>query len=178
MDNSQEPQGFPERWVRAACVHIYGQSISNTTWWRWRKTCRIPDFRGKDFKNTDHLLTKTYAQWLMCLAFLKYEQRQVTKGGRVGGRGKKIGIGNITKLLNQDPALSAALNKAMGDAINSQGVLGKDAPLWLQKQTGWKPSIATLRRRAKDYKLEFHSDRPLPVKTLNTFLDIGWGKSA
>ncbi|MFM6248534.1 MAG: hypothetical protein ACKPEQ_05200, partial [Dolichospermum sp.] len=86
----------------------------------------------------------------------------------------------IVKILNSPTRLpngktrKLALEEALGDAIVIKGLLGRDVPLWLQQHTGWRPSISTIRRRAKELNLEFSVSNPVPRKTLDTLLDLAY----
>jgi hypothetical protein len=42
---NNESQGYPERWVWAACAHIYNDPISDRTWRKYKQICQVPDFR-------------------------------------------------------------------------------------------------------------------------------------
>lgn len=111
---------------------------------------------------------------------MKREQAIKTKGGKPKGVGTKITLADVVKMLNSPIPLSngktrkQALEEALGDAILIEGLPGKDVPLWLQKHTGWKPSISTIRRRAKELNLEFSVSNPVPRKTLDTLLGLAY----
>jgi hypothetical protein len=178
---NNEPQGYPERWVRAQCQAIYQARIASRTWDQWKSICNFPDFRCKANRiNGENIVSKTHCLWIMCLAYMKREQAERTKGGKPKGVGSKICLTDIVKMLNSPARLpdgktrKQALEDALGDAIVIEGLPGKDVPLWLQKHTGWKPSISTLRRRAKELNLEFSVSNPVPRKTLDTLLDLAY----
>ena len=176
-----EPQGYPERWIRAECVNLYQAPIAPRTWDAWKSICNFPDFRCKvNRKDGENIVSKTHCLWIMCLAHMKREQAIKTKGGKPKGIGTKITLTQIVKMLNS-PALlpngktrKQSLEDALGDAILIDGITGKDVPLWLQKHTGWKPSISTVRRRAKEHDLEFSISNPVPKKTLDALLDLAY----
>jgi hypothetical protein len=111
---------------------------------------------------------------------MKREQAEKTKGGKPKGVGSKISLTDIVRILNSPKPLpngktrKQSLEEALGDAIVIEGLPGKDVPLWLQKHTGWKPSISTIRRRAKELNLEFSVSNPVPRETLDTLLDLAY----
>ena len=176
-----QPQGYPERWVRAECVKLYQAPIAPRTWDAWKSTCNFPDFRCKsNRKDGENIVSKTHCLWIICLAYMKREQAEKTKGGKPKGVGSKITLPQIVKMLNSPKPLPSgktrkqALEEALGDAIAIEGIPGKDVPLWLQRHTGWKPSISTIRRRAKELNLEFSISNPVPKKTLDALLSLAY----
>ncbi|MFM6139135.1 MAG: hypothetical protein ACKPCP_34200 [Sphaerospermopsis kisseleviana] len=178
---NKEPQGYPERWVRAACVQLYQAPIAPRTWDAWKSICNFPDFRCKgNRENGENIVSKTHCLWVLCLACMKREQAEKTKGGKPRGVGSKITLPQIVKMLNSPIPLpngktrKQSLEEALGDAILIEGLPGRDVPLWLQKHTGWKPSISTIRRRAKELNLEFSLSSPVPRKTLDTLLNLAY----
>ncbi|MFM6220535.1 MAG: hypothetical protein ACKPKT_18490 [Dolichospermum sp.] len=176
-----EPQVYPERWVRAVCVELYQAPIAPRTWDAWKSICKFPDFRCKANRvDGENMVSKTHCLWVLCLAYMKREQAEKTKGGKPRGAGSKITLPQIVKILNSPTRLpngktrKLALEEALGDAIVIKGLLGRDVPLWLQTHTGWRPSISTIRRRAKELNLEFSVSNPVPRKTLDTLLDLAY----
>ena len=177
------PQGYPERWVRAECVKLYQAPIAPRTWDAWKSICKFPDFRCKANRTDgENIVSKTHCLWIMCLAYIKREQAEKTKGGKPKGVGSKISLTDVVKLLNSPKPLpngktrKQSLEEALGDAILIEGLPGKEVPMWLHRNTKsrWKPSISTLRRRAKELGLEFSVSKPIPIKTLNAFLDLAY----
>lgn len=170
MTNNQS-QGYPQRWVWAACAHIYGDPISDRTWRKYKDICQVPDFR-KLKKGEEPIISKTHCQWLMMLAYIRYEQKRENGTKKPVGCKTGVTIQQIIKRLNSSPALKQKLDKALGDAVIVEGVKGADVPSWLNRQIGKQPCIGTLRRWAKKYNLEFSTHLPVPPKTLDTFLRI------
>jgi len=105
------------------------------------------------------------------MAFIRSEQKRAD-GKPPVGRSSRVTLQQIVKRLNSAPSLKQELDKALGDAIIADGVLGKDVPFWLGRQIGRSPSIATLRRWAKKKGLEFSTAKPVPPKTLDAFLQM------
>ena len=163
-----EETGYPENWIRAACVHIYGKPIAARTWAKYKHICRIPDKR----KSRTNTISKTHCQWLMMLAYMRYEQSLNSTTKQPVGRNAGITLPQIIKRLNSSPVLKQNLDKALGDAIYADGILGADVPHWLSRQIGRCPSIKTLRRWAKKHNLEFSTHKTVSTKTLDAFLAI------
>jgi hypothetical protein len=168
---NKEPNGYPEAWVHAACAHIYGDPIAKRTWEKYKNICKVPDFR-KLKREQPRLISKTHCQWLMMLAYMRYEQKREGKTKRPVGRGSKIELKQVVAKLNSSPALIQELDEALGDAVIADGVKGEDVPYWLSQKVGRCPSVKTLRRWAKKYKLEFSTHKPVPIATLDIFLKI------
>lgn len=168
MEN-KNPQGYPERWVWAACAHIYGAPIAQNTWYKYKKICKVPDFRQS--RGKEHIISKTHCQWLMMLAFIRSEQRRAN-GKPPVGRGAGVELTEIIKRLNSNPVLKQQLDEALGDAVLVEGIKGHEVPHWLSRQVGKCPSIPTLRRWAKKYGVEFSLQKPVPPRTLDIFLQI------
>ena len=168
---NSEPQGYPERWVWAACAHIYNDPISDRTWRKYKQICQIPDFR-KLKKGEEPIISKTHCQWLMMLAYIRFEQKRETGTKRPVGRNTGVTLPQIVKRLNSNSILKRELDKALGDAIAIEGIKGSEVPAWLSRQIGKSPTIRTLRRWAKNHNLEFSTHLPVPPKTLDTFLKI------
>ena len=164
-------QGYPERWVWSVCAHIYGSPIRRATWYKYKSICKVPDFRSPEFRKKEHLISKTHCQWLMMMAFIRSEQKRAD-GRPPVGRGAGVTLQQIVKRLNSAPSLKQELDKALGDAIIADGVLGKEVPFWLGRQVGRSPSIPTLRRWAKKKGLEFSIAKPVPSETLDAFLQM------
>jgi len=168
---NSEPQGYPERWVWAACAHIYGDPISDRTWRKYKQICQIPDFR-KLKKGEEPIISKTHCQWLMMLAYIRFEQKRENGTKRPVGCNTGVTLPQIVKRLNSNSILKRELDKALGDAIAIEGIKGSEVPAWLSRQIGKSPTIRTLRRWAKNHNLEFSTHLPVPPKTLDTFLKI------
>jgi hypothetical protein len=159
---------YPELWVRAVCVKLYGSPICDRTWRKYKHICKVPDGR-KTLNDSEVLISKTHCQWLMMLAYIRREQKRGDKppvGCKSGVTLKQI----ITRL--NEPRVKAALGQALGDEIVIEGIKGCDVPLWLNHQIGRSPHIRTLRRWAEKHGLEFHTHLPVPSKTLDAFLKI------
>lgn len=161
-------EGYPERWVRANCVELYDGAICDRTWRKYKRICRVPDGR-KNPKDTEPMVDKTYAQRLFMLAYMRCEQKRGNK--HPAGWQSRISLKEIITRLNQ-PATKVALDQALGNGVRIDGVLGKDVPNWLQRQLGKSVSVRTLRRWAKKNGVDFCSHLPVPIPTLNLFLQI------
>ena len=170
MENNQ-PQGYPQRWVWAACAHIYGDPISDRTWRKYKDICQVPDFR-KLKKGEEPIISKTHCQWLMMLAYIRFEQKRENGTKRPAGCKTGVTIQQIIKRLNSSSVLKSELDKALGDAVIIDGVKGSEVPTWLSRQIGKSPTIRTLRRWAKKHNLEFSTHLPVPPATLDKFLQI------
>ena len=168
---NNESQGYPERCVWAACAHIYNDPISDRTWRKYKQICQVPDFR-KLKKGEEPIISKTHCQWLMMLAYIRFEQKRENGTKRPVGCNTGVTLPQIVKRLNSNPVLKTELDKALGDGIAIEGIKGSEVPAWLCRQIGKSPTIKTLRRWAKKYNLEFSSHLPVPPKTLDTFLRI------
>ena len=197
---------FLERWILEVCVHLYGAPIALRTWQKFKVVCRVPDMRKQ--QTPDKYIPKTNCLWLMCLCWLKAENRakweQVQrnklqhhdlnweqkkkildsiKKGNVAGKQYKVTLKDVIRLLNSPVPLSdgrtrlETLNKALGSSIMANGVLGRDVPEWIKKQTGIEVSVRTLQRKAKAAGLKFSLPNPTPRETLDYFLDVYWNKS-
>lgn len=171
MVSNKELQGYPEGWVRAACVHIYDDPICDRTWRKYKHICQIPDFR-KLKKGEERIISKTQCQWLMMLAYIRFEQKRENGTKKPVGRNSGVTLVQIIKRLNSNTVLKQELDKALGDAVIIEGIKGRDVPIWLSRQIGKSPTINTLRRWAKKYNLEFSAHLPVPTKTLDKFLKI------
>jgi hypothetical protein len=169
--SKEKVQGYPERWVWAACAHIYGDPISDRTWRNYKRICKAPDFR-KLKKGEERVISKTHCQWLMMLAHIRFEQKRENGTKRPVGCKSGVTLPQIVKRLNSSPALKQSLDDALGDAVIIEGVKGAEVPAWLGRQVGKCPSIPTLRRWAKKYGLEFSTHLPVPPKTLDKFLQV------
>ena len=162
--------GFPDAWLRAECVKLYGDPIANSTWAKWKKICRVTDFRA--FKNQEHLINKTNAQWLLMLAWMKSEQKRQNGTKAPVGRGAGITLDQVIKRLNSNPVLKQKVSDALGDAVLINGVLGKEVPTWLSIQVGKRPHIRTIRRWAKNHNIPFSLNEEVLPKHLNVFLQL------
>lgn len=163
-------QGFPELWVRAHCVSLYGGPIANNTWSKYKKICQVNDFRKSAFK--DRLISKTHAQWLFMLAWIRHEQRRGDGTKPPAGRGSGVSLEQIILRLNSNPALKQKLDESMGDSIILNGVLGRDVPDWISMQIGKKPSPRTIRRWSKEHNIPFGLNQKVPLEALDIFLKI------
>ena len=168
---TNESQGYPQRWVWAACAHIYGSPICDRTWRKYKQICQVPDFR-KLKKGEEPLISKTHCQWLMMLAYIRFEQKRESGTKKPAGCNTAVTLPQIVKRLNSSPVLKRTLDKALGDGIAIEGIKGSEVPAWLGRQIGKSPTIKTLRRWAKNHGLEFSTHLPVPAKTLDTFLRI------
>ena len=108
----------------------------------------------------------------MTLAYIRFEQKREGKTKRPAGCKTGVTIQQIIKRLNSSSVLKSELDKALGDAIIVDGIKGSEVPSWLGRQIGKSPTIRTLRRWAKKYDLEFSTHLPVPVKTLDKFLQV------
>lgn len=159
---------YPELWVRAVCVKLYGSPICDRTWRKYKRICKVPDGR-KNPSDGERWVSKTHCQWLMMLAYIRREQKRGDKppvGWKSGVTLKQI----VTRL--NEPKVKTALDQALGDEIIIEGIKGCDVPLWLNHQIGRSPHIRTLRRWAEKHGLEFHAHLPVPSQTLDAFLKI------
>lgn len=180
-------QAFPERWVRAVCVHIYGHKIADRTWFKYKKICRVPDSRKKE--NPKGLIPKTNCLWLMCFCWMKsqelmkYQERNFVrdafkKQAIAYGCNRGITLTEVIRELNSPVKLAngmtrvQALEQALGDEIVIDGILGEDVPLWLKNRTGRSVSMRTLYVKAKQQNKPFSKHKPVPVETLDYFLDL------
>jgi len=159
---------YPERWVRAKCVELYDGAICDRTWRKYKRICRVPDGR-KNPKGTEPMLDKTYAQRLFALAYMRCEQKR--GDNPPAGWQSGIDLKEIIKRLNQ-PVIKAIVDQQLKDGVIIDGVLGKDVPSWLQRHLGKSVSARTLRRWAKKNGADFCSHLPVPIPTLNLFLQI------
>ncbi|MFM6249887.1 MAG: hypothetical protein ACKPEQ_12190, partial [Dolichospermum sp.] len=90
--------------------------------------CKFPDFRCKANRvDGENMVSKTHCLWVLCLAYMKREQAEKTKGGKPKGAGSKITLPQIVKMLNSPTPLpngktrKLALEEALGDAIVIEG---------------------------------------------------------
>lgn len=158
---------YPECWARGQCAKLYGYPISDRTWRKYKSICRVPDGR-KNPRGNLPMIEKTYCQRLFMLAYMRMEQRRGDK--HPAGWQSKITLKQIITRLNQ--AKGDELDKLMGDTVIIDGRLGKDVPVWISQTLGRTVSLRTLRRWARKHELEFHSHLPVPVTTLNLFLQL------
>ena len=165
---AEEIKGYPEQWVWAACAHVYGGGIAQRTWTKYKFICQVP--RRK--RLGDNLISKTHCQWLLMLAYIRFEQR--SKGGSKppAGQGTGVTLHQIVKRLNSSSVMLANLDRALGDAIIIEGVKGSDVPVWLHRCVGKSRSIPTLRRWAKKYGLKFSVHLPVSKEVLDKFLQL------
>lgn len=159
---------YPELWVRAVCVQLYGSPICDRTWRKYKRICKVPDGR-KTPSDSEQWIGKTHCQWLMMLAYIRREQKRGDKPPV--GCNSGVTLKQIVTRLNES-GVKAALDKSLGDEIVIDGIKGCDVPLWLNHQIGRSPHIRTLRRWAEKHGLEFHTHLPVPNKTLDAFLKI------
>lgn len=195
---------FPERWVRAVCVQIIGAPIAKNTWSKYKSICRVEDLRKQMHKGKEPAIPKTNCLWLMCLCHLKaekYRQWELSQQQKLqrhdvsweqkkkimdalnsrhmAGKNAKVDLTDVIKALNSPAPLSDGktkieyLDEMLGDCI-LVGLLGRDVPAWIEKQTGRKLDIRTFQRQAKKHGFKFSLGQPVPTETLDLFLDLYW----
>ena len=200
-----EIKGYPERWLLAVCCQLYEAPIAKRTWDKFKDICRVPDLRkqtGDRFVPKTNCLWLMCLCYLKAQKRHEWElvQQQklqrhdlnwaekrkimdALKNGHVAGTKYRVNLNDVIAELHSSARLpngqtrKQALEDALGDAVLIGGVLGRDVPLWLEKQTGVKLTIRTLQRKAKEAGLRFSLPNPTPPETLNYFLDIYWIKA-
>ena len=195
---------YPERWVRGECVNLYGAPISRTQWSKYKDICRVPDLRSQCHKGTDNLIPKTNCLWLLCLAYLKgekyrqweynqqlklqrhdisWDEKQrimsALKTRHIAGKQSKVDLSDVITTLNSPVTFrlgltcKEALEEALGHSVEL-GVMGRDIPDWIEKQTGRRLDLSTFQRQAKKHGMKFSLSKPVPPETLDLFLDLYW----
>lgn len=187
--NKEIQEGYPQVWVWSACATIYGGAIAPSTWQKYKSICEVPDGRKKSHKNKP--FSKSHTEWLLMLAWERRSQREAQEKKRQEqagelrdasvakktasfqrGRGTKIILDDLIIKLNKNPQLKQYLDDRLGEIIFSEGVLGKDTPSWLERVTGDSRSLRTLYLWSQEHRLKFHADKPVPVETLDAFIEL------
>lgn len=139
-------------WVKTACEHVLGKTISTRAWRNYLRICGIEPYkRSVRLKECCYLLGLTY---------LKRQNPF-----------KKYSLSDVSLLLMKD---KERLTKSGIDLENLEfPLLGRDLPNYIYEQTGHKVTLRTLYRWSSKYRIPFSKLRTINQKELGKWLELG-----
>ncbi|MCC5640267.1 DNA-binding protein [Nostoc sp. CHAB 5844] len=139
-------------WVKTACEHILGKTISPRAWRNYLRICGIERYqRQVKLKECCYLLGLTY---------LKRQNPF-----------KKYFLSDVSLLLIKE---QQRLTKFGIDLENPDlPLLGRDLPNYIYEQTGHKVTLRTLYRWSSKHRIPFSKLRTINQQELHKWLEIG-----
>lgn len=120
--------------VRSACSFESGRKISDSTWNRWRKFCRIP-LGARLLSERETFILLIYSRL--------HRQGKIRKMSYFGL------ILECNKILRNPDSVSIL---GEFESIFDGNIKGSDIPRYVHSQTGYFPSIKTLYRWGSEYR--------------------------
>ncbi|MDZ8066981.1 MAG: DNA-binding protein [Nostoc sp. DedQUE08] len=145
-------EAYTLAWVKTACEHVLGKSISIRAWRKWLRICGV-----KQYARQVRLKECCY---LLGLAYLKSQNLF-----------KKYSLSDVSLLLKKDQERFAQFGIDLEEP--DFPLSGRELPNFIYDRTKRKISLRTVYRWAEKHSIPFSVSRIIPPQELIRWLELG-----